>query len=94
MTARPKPAADDKAAEPAQTYQQALDEALDQTFPASDPISPSAAMHAEKQVASRGETKDWKLQPGSERPVPDAAEPAPAAAPDTKPAAKRSRRQG
>lgn len=34
------------------TDQQRLDHALDQTFPASDPISPSAAMHAERAVQS------------------------------------------
>ncbi|MCK7494298.1 MAG: hypothetical protein MZW92_26265 [Comamonadaceae bacterium] len=55
-----------------QTYQQVLDEALDETFPASDPISPGAAMHAEERVAGRGDEHDWKLKPGSERPVPEA----------------------
>lgn len=85
MTARRKPAP--KAAEtsppPRPTYQEALDEALEQTFPASDPISPSAAMHAEERVAAPGEARDWALAPGSERPAPSAS---PAAAPPRKPA--------
>ncbi|MCW7539228.1 hypothetical protein OOT46_15395 [Aquabacterium sp. A7-Y] len=50
------------------TYQELLDEALDQTFPASDPISPSAAEHAERQISTGKDEKDWKLQPGSECP--------------------------
>lgn len=50
------------------TYQELLDEALDETFPASDPISPSAAMHAERQVATGKDDVDWKLQPGAARP--------------------------
>ena len=60
------------------TYQELLDESLDQTFPASDPISPSAAMHAERRVASDKDATDWKLKPGSEKgvPVPSATKPA------------------
>ncbi|RTL41303.1 MAG: hypothetical protein EKK53_13765 [Burkholderiales bacterium] len=52
------------------TYQELLDDALEQTFPASDPISPSAAMHAEEQAESarQGET-DWKLKPGGTAPA-------------------------
>lgn len=50
------------------TYQELLDEALDETFPASDPISPSAAMHAEKQIASSKDDKDWTLKPGQAKP--------------------------
>lgn len=48
------------------TYQELLDESLDQTFPASDPISPSAAMHAEKQVSTGRDDVDWKLKPGAD----------------------------
>lgn len=48
------------------TYQELLDDAIDQTFPASDPISPSAAMYAEAQVSTAKDEKDWILQPGSE----------------------------
>lgn len=50
------------------TYQELLDEALDETFPASDPISPSAAMHAEKQVSTGKDDVDWKLKPGAQCP--------------------------
>jgi hypothetical protein len=50
---------------PAATYQEAVDESLDMTFPASDPISPSAAMHAEKKTATKVDEKDWDLKPGS-----------------------------
>jgi hypothetical protein len=48
------------------TYQEAVDDSLDMTFPASDPISPSAAMHAEKQTSTACDEKDWELKPGSE----------------------------
>lgn len=50
------------------TYQELLDESLDETFPASDPISPSAAMHAEKQVATGKDKVDWTLKPGGCQP--------------------------
>lgn len=50
------------------TYQELLDESLDETFPASDPISPSAAMHTEKQVATGKDKVDWKLKPGGCKP--------------------------
>jgi len=53
------------------TYQELLDESLDQTFPASDPISPSAAMHADKKISTPKDDKDWTLKPGK------AAAPAP-----------------
>jgi len=46
------------------TYQELLDESLDETFPASDPISPSAAMHAQRQVATGKDDVDWQLKPG------------------------------
>lgn len=48
------------------TYQSAVDESLDMTFPASDPISPSAAEHAERQTATPRDDVDWKLKKGSE----------------------------
>ena len=41
------------------TYQGKLDEALEETFPASDPISPSAAEHAERQIRTGKDDKDW-----------------------------------
>lgn len=50
------------------TYQELLDEALDETFPASDPISPTAAMHASHQVESGRDEVDWALKPGGHRP--------------------------
>jgi hypothetical protein len=46
------------------TYQELFDESLDQTFPASDPISPSAAMHAAEPVSTTKDDKDWNLRPG------------------------------
>ena len=50
-----------------QTYQQSLDDALSQTFPASDPISPGSAMDAEDRVApSRRDPVDWRLRRGSQ----------------------------
>ena len=45
------------------TYQELLDEALDETFPASDPISPSAAERAEREISTPKDEKDWKLKP-------------------------------
>lgn len=56
-------------AEP-RTYQQTLDEALAETFPASDPISPTSAMHVEQSVSSKRDPVDWKLKPGSTLPTP------------------------
>ena len=50
------------------TYQELLDESLDETFPASDPISPGAAMHAERRVATGRNGVDWQLKPGADRP--------------------------
>ncbi len=47
------------------TYQELLDEALDATFPASDPISPSAAMAAEKRIRTDKDATDWTLKPGA-----------------------------
>ena len=58
------------AADPAQkvpTYQELLDESLEETFPASDPISPSAAMHADRRISTRKDDKDWTLKPGGEK---------------------------
>lgn len=47
------------------TYQAAVDDSLDMTFPASDPISPSAAMHAEKKTQTQRDDVDWTLKKGS-----------------------------
>jgi hypothetical protein len=51
-------------AEKVPTYQELLDESLDETFPASDPISPSAAMHADREISTGKDRKDWTLKPG------------------------------
>ena len=52
-----------EALESPQTYQESLDEALDETFPASDPISPSAALHAEERIQTAKDKVDWKPSP-------------------------------
>jgi hypothetical protein len=49
------------------TYQELVDDAVEQTFPASDPISPGAAAHAEREVQTAKDDKDWKLKPGADR---------------------------
>jgi hypothetical protein len=46
------------------TYQQLLDEALDGTFPASDPIAPGAAMHTARRISTAKDDTDWTLLPG------------------------------
>lgn len=53
------------------TYQELLDEALDETFPASDPISPTAAMAAEKRIRTDKDATDWTLKPGASQPADD-----------------------
>lgn len=45
------------------TYQELLDESLEETFPASDPISPSAAMRAERAISTQKDAQDWTLKP-------------------------------
>lgn len=42
------------------TYQEALDEAIEETFPASDPISPSVAEKADRKVSTPKDDVDWK----------------------------------
>lgn len=49
----------DDAAKPT-TYQEALDEAIEETFPASDPISP-AVERAREPISTRRNRTDWKL---------------------------------
>lgn len=56
------------------TYQELLDEALDETFPASDPISPTAAMHASHRIESTRDEVDWALRPGGHQPPAAAAD--------------------
>lgn len=70
-SAKPSTQAGDKATQAKpdkskKTYQDAVDESLDMTFPASDPISPGAAEHAERQTATRRDDVDWTLKKGSE----------------------------
>jgi hypothetical protein len=45
------------------TYQELVDEALDETFPASDPISPTAATRPRDRISTSMDDKDWKLSP-------------------------------
>jgi hypothetical protein len=45
------------------TYQELLDEALAETFPASDPIAASAAMHPKREVHTQKDDRDWELAP-------------------------------
>lgn len=52
------------------TYQDLLDEALDDTFPASDPVATSAATHVHEPHTTARDSKDWTLRPeagGDER---------------------------
>ena len=57
------------------TYQELLDESLDETFPASDPISPSAAMHAQRRVHTGKDDVDWQLAPHVDGPRATAKKP-------------------
>lgn len=45
----------------APTYQDVLDEAIEETFPASDPIAPAVA-HAGTPVSTRRNPVDWRLE--------------------------------
>lgn len=49
------------------TYQELLDESLEETFPASDPIAADAAAHATRPVETPKDEHDWELQPGGDR---------------------------
>jgi hypothetical protein len=57
----------DRPEEKLPTYQELLDEAVEETFPASDPISPTAAMKADRPVRTRMDGKDWELKPDSDK---------------------------
>jgi len=48
--------------DPLPTYQELLDEALELTFPASDPISPGAAARTKRPVSTPMDATDWELQ--------------------------------
>src|SRR5262249_41387677 len=52
------------------TYQDALDESLKDTFPASDPIAPGVAEHAGARTSSDKNPTDWKIEPGSKHAPP------------------------
>lgn len=52
------------------SYEGTLDEALEETFPASDPISPSAAEHADRQ-AGKDATTDSSPHQAERSPQPD-----------------------
>lgn len=43
------------------SYQDGLDEALEETFPASDPIAPSPASRGDKPIATPTNPVDWKV---------------------------------
>jgi hypothetical protein len=60
-----KPGPGSGADKKAPTYQDVLDESLQETFPASDPISPSAAAHAGARISTEKNPTDWKVEPGS-----------------------------
>jgi hypothetical protein len=47
------------------TYQDLLDESLQETFPASDPIAPTGARHTGKRVSTSKNAIDWQVVPGS-----------------------------
>ncbi|MGE0312828.1 MAG: hypothetical protein AB7P21_14550 [Lautropia sp.] len=70
------------------TYQRSLDEALEETFPASDPISPSAAMHAEHRIRTERDDIDWCT---GESPQADTGAPSPPALPSAADAADATR---
>jgi len=58
--------------DPLPTYQELLDEALELTFPASDPISPGAATRAEERMSTPMDETDWKLATDGPRAAPGA----------------------
>jgi hypothetical protein len=47
------------------TYQDLLDESLQETFPASDPISPNGACRTGQRISTGKNPTDWQLVPGS-----------------------------
>jgi hypothetical protein len=52
------------------TYQQLLDESIEATFPASDPIASSAAMYTARRISTPKDDTDWTLVPGADRAPP------------------------
>lgn len=57
------------------TYQEALDEALAETFPASDPISPSSVDSGRPPKPSLRDAVDWPLKVSSTEQAPPAEPP-------------------
>lgn len=51
------------------TYQELLDQALNDTFPASDPTATSAATHVHAPHTTERDSQDWTLKPGACPPV-------------------------
>jgi hypothetical protein len=49
----------------AETYQQLLDDMLEQTFPASDPISPCIGRRLGEKIQTEKDEVDWALKPSS-----------------------------
>jgi hypothetical protein len=47
------------------TYQEALDEAVEQSFPASDPIAPGGSDKADREISTGKDEKDWARKPGA-----------------------------
>jgi hypothetical protein len=47
------------------TYQDLLDESLQETFPASDPISPTGACRTGQRISTSRNDIDWQVVPGS-----------------------------
>lgn len=64
---RRKPARVPRADQVAPTYQDLLDESLQETFPASDPISPGVAQRRRRPTSSRKNPTDWTLTPEQKR---------------------------
>jgi len=60
--------------EKAPTYQELLDNALEDTFPASDPIAVGGATKILEPHTTLRDAKDWTLRPGSEVPLPASEE--------------------
>lgn len=57
------------------TYQELLDLALDETFPASDPLAIGAAEHVQEPRTTPADARDWTLKPGAAGPPGQMADP-------------------
>jgi hypothetical protein len=63
--------------DPLPTYQELLDEAIELTFPASDPISTGAAMRTKRRIATPMDDTDWELEPDDTPPAHPGSAPTP-----------------